>query len=66
VVTGPPAPPPPPQPPTRTPVQRQNVAKSQGWFFLLHHIQDGIKVYINETMHAKCTHVTQVLNLYVV
>jgi hypothetical protein len=32
VVTGPP-PPPPPLPPTSTPVQRQDVAKSQGWFF---------------------------------
>jgi hypothetical protein len=64
VVTGPPPTPPPPLPPTRTPVKRQDVAKSQGWFFL-HHIQNCIKVYINETMHAKCTHVTQVLTLYV-
>jgi hypothetical protein len=34
VVTGPPPPPPPP-PPTRT-VQRQDVAPSQGWFFVLY------------------------------
>jgi hypothetical protein len=33
VVTGPPTPPP-PQLPTRIPVQRLDVAKSQGWLFL--------------------------------
>jgi len=61
VVTGPP---PPPPPPTRTPVQRQDMATSQGWFFVFYTMYRLVlRFTLNETVHPKCTHVKRVLNL---
>lgn len=62
----PPPPPPPPPPPTRTPLQRQDMATSQGWFYCcVHCVQDGIKIYIKLNHVPIFTDVIQVLNLKV-